>query len=46
MIQLRGKSVVKPLNCLFEWSLTAGIFPEDCKKGNIIRVHKNKARIA
>ena len=36
MIQLCGKSIVKPLKYLFESSLTAGIFPEDWKKGNII----------
>ena len=33
MIQLCGRSIVKPLKYLFESSVTAGIFPEDWKKG-------------
>ena len=44
MIQICGKSIVKPLKYLFESSLTAGIFPEDWKKGNIIPVHKNESK--
>ena len=36
MIQLCGKSIVKPLKYLSESFLTAGIFLEDRKKGNII----------
>ena len=39
MIHLCGKSIVKPLKYLFKSFLTAGIFPEDWKKGNIIPVH-------
>ena len=46
MIQLCGKSIAKPLNYLFESSLTAGTFPGDWKKANIIPVHKKKATIA
>ena len=46
MIELCGKSILKPLKYLFESSLTVGIFPEDWKKGNIIPVHKIKPRIA
>ena len=48
MIQLCGKSIVKPLKYLFESSLTGGIFPEDWKKASIIPVFssKKKARIA
>ena len=42
MIQLCGKPIVKPLKYLFESSLTAGIFPEDWKKANIIPVHKKR----
>ena len=42
MIQLCGKSIVKPAKYLFELT---GIFPEDWKKGNVIPVHK-KVRIA
>ena len=45
MIQLCGKSIVKPLKYLFESSLTAGIFPEDWKKGNIISVYKKESKI-
>ena len=44
MIQLCGKSIVKPLKYLFESSLTAGIFPEDWKKANIIPVHKKESK--
>ena len=44
MIQLCGKSIVKPLKYLFESSLTTGIFPEDRKKGNIIPVHKKESK--
>ena len=40
MIQVCGKSIVKPLNYLSESSLTDGIFPEDWKKANTIPVHK------
>ena len=36
MIQLCGKSIVKPLKYLSESFLTAGILLEDRKKGNII----------
>ena len=48
MMQLCGNTTVKTLKYLFESSLTAGIFPEDWKKANIITVHKkeSKARIA
>ena len=44
MIQLCGKSIAKPLKYLFESSLTAGIFPEDWKKANIIPVHKKESK--
>ena len=44
MIQLCGKSIVKPLKYLFESSLTAGIFPEDWKKANIIPVDKKESK--
>ena len=46
MMQLCSKSIAKPSKYLSESSLTAGIFPEDWKKGNIIPVHKKEARIA
>ena len=44
MTQLCGKSIVKPLKYLFESSLTAGISPEDWKKGNIIPVYKKESK--
>ena len=44
MIKLCGKSIVKALKYLFESSLTAGIFPEDWKKANIIPVHKKESK--
>ena len=44
MIQLCGKSIAKPLKYLFESSLTAGIFPEDWKKANIIPVDKKESK--
>ena len=44
MTQLCGKSIVKPLKYLFGSSLTAGISPEDWKKGNIIPVYKKESK--
>ena len=44
MIQLRCNSIVKPLKYLFESSFTAGFFPEDWKKGNIIPVYKEESK--
>ena len=44
MIQLCGKSIVKPLKHLFESSLTAGIFPKHWKKGNIVPVHEKESK--
>ena len=44
MIQLCGKFIVRPLKYLFESSLTAGIFPEDWRKGSIIPVYKKGRR--
>ena len=44
MIQLCGKSIIKPFKYLFKSSLTAGIFPEDWKKANIIPVHKKESK--
>ena len=35
--------MVKSLKYLFESSLTAVIFPEDWKKGNIIPIHKKES---
>ena len=46
MIQLCDMPIVKPVKYLFESSSTADIFLENWKKGNIIPVHKKKARIA
>ena len=42
MIQVCGKSI-KHLKDLFE--STAGVFPEDWKKANIIPVHKKKQEL-
>ena len=44
IIQLYGKSMVKSLKYLFESSLTAVIFPEDWKKGNIITIHEKESK--
>ena len=44
MIQLCGKFIVRPLKYLSESSLTAGIFPEDWRKGSIIPVYKKGSR--
>ena len=44
MIQLCGKSIAKSLKYLFESFLTAGIFPMDWKKANIIPVHKKESK--
>ena len=44
MIQVCGKSIVKPLKYLCQLSLAAGIFPEDWVKGNIIPVYKKESK--
>ena len=44
MIQLCGKSIVKPSKYLSYSSLTAGIFPQDWKKGSIIGVCKKETK--
>ena len=44
IIQLCGKSNVEPLKYLFELFLTAGIFPEEWKTGNIIPVYKKESK--
>ena len=44
MIQLCGKSIVKPLKYLFGSSIKAGIFPENWKKGNVFPVHKKESK--
>ena len=44
MIQLCCKSIAKPLKYLFESSLTAGIFPQNWKKANIIPAHKKESK--
>ena len=42
MIQLRGRSIVKPLKSLFESSVTGGIFPEDWKKDKPTKKEKQE----
>ena len=44
LIQLCVKSIAKVLKYLFVSSLTTSIFPEDCKKANIIPVHKKESK--
>ena len=40
MIKLCGQSVAKPLSVIFKICINNGIFPDICKKSNIIPVHK------
>ena len=42
MIKLCGKSIVYPLNLVFEVSLQCGEFPDYWKKANVVPVHKKE----
>ena len=40
MIKLCGQSIVKPLSIIFKNCINNSMFPDICKKSNIISVHK------
>ena len=44
MIKLCGKSIVYPLNLVFEVSLQCGEFPDYWKKANVVPVHKKESK--
>ena len=41
MITICGESLALPLKMIFEPVLNDGVFPDDCKKCNIVPVHKS-----
>ena len=40
MLKICGNSLCRPLELIFNDCLANGIFPSNCKKGNIVPVHK------
>ena len=40
MLKICGNSLHRPLELIFNNFLANEIFPSDCKKGNIVPVHK------
>ena len=40
MIKLCGNSICKPLSIIFKDCLSEGKFPHECKKANVVPVHK------
>ena len=42
MLKLCDKSIRKPLNIIFKFSLTLGIFPSEQKKANVVTNHTQK----
>ena len=42
MLKLCDKSIRKPLNIIFKFSLTLGIFPSEWKKANVVTNHTQK----
>ena len=40
MIQLCGKAIVEPSRILFLSLLEEGVYPDDCKKSNVVPIHK------
>ena len=44
MLKLNSPSIIKPLFIIFQNCLKSSTFPDDCKKGNIVPVHKKKSK--
>ena len=40
MLQLRGNSICKPLERIFQQAMESGSFPSEWKKGNVVPIHK------
>ena len=40
MLQLRGHSICKPLELIFQEAMETGSFPSEWKKGNVVPIHK------
>ena len=40
MLKVSGDSVIEPYFKIFKNCLKCGIFPDDCKKGNIVQIFK------
>ena len=39
-LQLRGHSICKPLELIFQQAMESGSFPSEWKKGNVVPIHK------
>ena len=44
MVKLCGKSIVLPLNLIFQSILNDGVFPDDWKKSNVVPCHKKDSK--
>ena len=42
MLKLSSPSIIKPLSIIFQNCLKSSTSPDDCKKGNIVPVHKKQ----
>ena len=40
MLKICGDSIRVPLEMVFKQVLLTGVFPSECKKGNIVLIHK------
>ena len=40
MLKMCGSAMYKPLAIIFKQCVDTGIFPSECKKGNIVPIHK------
>ena len=40
MLRICGESISKPLGIIFKSSIEKGQFPNECKKANVVQVHK------
>ena len=41
MVKLCSVTITKTLSIIYKTCLQQGVFPDDCKKSNVIPVHKN-----
>ena len=40
MLKLCGETICRPLNIIFKMCLNTGKFPSECKKGNVVPIHR------
>ena len=40
MLEKCGKYIIKPLQIIYKQCLEKGCFPDECKKANVVYVHK------